>query len=115
MCEAPLHGLDGREYTVAMVVSIRNECFSLSLKAARRRVLFLFLLIHYTHMQLSSWNGVIKSNSQIFCCHGRVALSKAYNCYQPGVKLWIMSQASAHQIRGPTYRGTSPIRKRLPP
>ena len=36
-----------------------------------------FNLIHYTHMQLSSWNGVIKSNSQIYCCHGRVALSKA--------------------------------------
>jgi hypothetical protein len=36
-----------------------------------------FILIHYTHMQLSSWNNVIKSNSQIYCCHGRVALSKA--------------------------------------
>ena len=33
-------------------------------------------------MQLSSWNGVIKSNSQIYCCHERVALSKAYNYYQ---------------------------------
>ena len=28
-----------------------------------------FILIHYTHMQLSSWNGVIKSNSQIYCYH----------------------------------------------
>jgi len=37
-----------------------------------------FHLIHYTHMQLSSWNGVMKSNSQIYCCHGRVALTKAY-------------------------------------
>ena len=34
---------------------------------------FGLILIHYTHMQLSSWNGVIKSNSQIYCCHGRVA------------------------------------------
>jgi hypothetical protein len=31
-----------------------------------------FILIHYIHMQLSSWNGVIKSNSQIYCYHGRV-------------------------------------------
>ena len=36
-----------------------------------------FILIHYTHMQLSSWNGVRKSNSQTYCCHGRVAPSKA--------------------------------------
>ena len=27
-------------------------------------------------------SGVIKSNSQIYCCHGGVALSKAYNYYQ---------------------------------
>ena len=27
-------------------------------------------------------NGVIKSSSQIYCCHGRVAASKAYNYYQ---------------------------------
>jgi len=27
-------------------------------------------------------NGVIKSSSQIYCCHGRVALKKAYNYYQ---------------------------------
>ena len=30
--------------------------------------------LHYTRMQ-PSWNVVIKSNSQIYCCHGRVALS----------------------------------------
>ena len=49
-----------------------------------------FILMHYTHMQLSSWNGVIKSNSQIYCCHGRVALSKAYNYYHlsPTPTLW---------------------------
>ena len=41
-----------------------------------------FILIHYTHMQLSSWNGVMKSNAQIYCCHGKVALSEAYNYYQ---------------------------------
>ena len=33
-------------------------------------------------MSLYSWNGVIKSNSQIYCCHGRVALSEAYSYYQ---------------------------------
>jgi len=29
-------------------------------------------------------NGVIKSSSQIYCCHGRMALSKTYNYYQLG-------------------------------
>ena len=29
-----------------------------------------------------TWNGVIESSCQIYCCHGRVALSKAYNYYQ---------------------------------
>jgi len=24
--------------------------------------------LHYTHTQLFTWNGVIKSNSQIYCC-----------------------------------------------
>ena len=43
---------------------------------------FGFNLIHYTHMQLSSWDGVMKSNPQFYCCHEMVALSKAYNYYQ---------------------------------
>jgi len=30
-------------------------------------------------------HGVIKSSSQIYCCRGRVALSKAYNYFQLGV------------------------------
>ena len=33
--------------------------------------------LYCTHM--STFNGVIKLRSQIYCCHGRVALSKAYN------------------------------------
>ena len=34
-----------------------------------------FILIQYTHMQLSSWNGVMESNFQIYCSAGAVALA----------------------------------------
>ena len=60
----------------------RRSTASSRVRFQARETQLSFILIHYTHMQLFSWNGVIKSNSQIYCYHGRVALSKAYNCYQ---------------------------------
>ena len=48
---------------------------------------------------------VIKSSSQIYCCHEREALSKAYNYYQ--------LQVDIRPIPNPSnvlYRGTSLIR-----
>ena len=38
-----------------------------------------FLFITRT-CNAETWNGVIKSSSQIYCCPGRVALSIVYNC-----------------------------------
>jgi hypothetical protein len=35
-----------------------------------------------------TWNGVMKSSSHIYCCHGRVALSKAYKYSRPVLSEW---------------------------
>ena len=48
----------------------------------QRFIIIINLLFITLACNAETWNGVIKSNSQIYCCHGRVALSKAYNYYQ---------------------------------
>jgi len=44
--------------------------------------IIIIIIIHVLFIALTTLNGAIKSSSQIYCCHGRVALSKTYSCYQ---------------------------------
>jgi len=59
-------------------------------------IVFNFLFITLT-CNAETWNGVIKSSSQIYCCHGRVALSKAYDHYQLRAHRGVVSQSKTHK------------------
>ena len=56
-----------------------------------------FLFITLT-CNAETWNGVTKSNSEIYCCHGRVALSKAYKYNQ--LRELCSRSGQARSVRG---------------
>ena len=58
------------------------------------------------HSQVTFRNGLIKSNSQIYCCHGRVTLSKAYDYYQRRELSCALGSAVRHEEASPGSRWT---------
>ena len=60
-------------------------------------------------------NGVIKLNSQMYCCHGRVAPAQAYNFYQRRELSWAWNNLVPEPQRYTLNPETKPLNiKRVP-
>ena len=75
----------GSGYVVAETVGDRERVLGELCQGLQRHpggVIIIIISVLFITLTFTFQNGLTKPNSQMYCCHGRVALSRAYDYYQ---------------------------------